>query len=343
MTVSKTAPGVASSSTPVGQATPADLPEDALGTWTSNAVITAPRDVLEQQRASRVDTKAFAGVRPTTGFLERDGARLHFKEWLPASARGQVLFVPGYDDHLGRYDHVLQHLVEQGFAVRAYDPRGEGLSEGGPRGHVEKYGQYVDDLEAMRADFATKTGQPQMFFVTHSNGGLTATRWLETHDQRSVLGVASTGPFFAPAARPSAWVRGLARVTSWFNPAYGQPNPLLPDTLTRDAHFQQAASEDTLKHRQVTVGWYRATTGAQEAAELSAATITAPLLVFHGEADGISSPTVSRRVFDAAGSADKTFTSVPGARHEVFMELDRKNTLEQLTSWLGARLPASRR
>ncbi|MGE3458066.1 MAG: alpha/beta fold hydrolase, partial [Kofleriaceae bacterium] len=62
-----------------------------------------------------------------------------------ATPRGSVVITHGYSEHCGRYREVANVIVRAGWAVLSYDVRGHGRSPG-PRGYVDRFKTYVDDL-----------------------------------------------------------------------------------------------------------------------------------------------------------------------------------------------------
>lgn len=64
--------------------------------------------------------------------------------------------------------------------------------------------------------------------------------------------------------------------------------------------------------------------------------LTAPLLVLHGTADVIASPSSADLLERDAGSTDVTVLRYPGLYHEVFNEPERAQVLGDVTDWLSA-------
>ena len=62
--------------------------------------------------------------------------------------------------------------------------------------------------------------------------------------------------------------------------------------------------------------------------------ITTPLLAMHGTADKITSAPAVQRLVAAAGSADKTFVSWPGAFHELMHEPEQAAVLDKVVAWV---------
>ena len=126
----------------------------------------------------------------------KDGMPLRADFYVPAAAdataeRGLLVLIHGYCEHRGRYGHVAEHLLKQGYTVLAGDLRGHGES-GGERGFVQRFADYVDDIDALRAlgltlDAAFRKTRPPRegtappslpVLVAHSMGGLVCRAYL---------------------------------------------------------------------------------------------------------------------------------------------------------------------
>ena len=59
-----------------------------------------------------------------------------------------VVLVHGAGEHSGRYEHVAERLVADGYAVHALDHRGHGRSQG-PRALIDRVDHAVTDLDAL--------------------------------------------------------------------------------------------------------------------------------------------------------------------------------------------------
>lgn len=90
----------------------------------------------------------------------------------PDGARGRLLFQTGWADSIEKYRETLDHFSARGWAVTAFDWRGQGGSGrlgDGDTGHVEDFATLVADLAAFWRDWRTDDG-PQVI-AGHSMGG----------------------------------------------------------------------------------------------------------------------------------------------------------------------------
>ena len=94
---------------------------------------------------------ALAGRGAESRFLTAsDGVNLHYLRWSSGRSppRAAVIFLHGIASHAGWFGETAADLNSQGVAVYGPDRRGSGRS-GGPRGHLERYGRALDDVEEM--------------------------------------------------------------------------------------------------------------------------------------------------------------------------------------------------
>ncbi len=248
---------------------------------------------------------------------------LHVELFRPAAPpRGVALVVHGYAEHVGRYREVAHVLVERGLAVVGFDLRGHGRSSG-RRGHVDRFADYLDDLEAALALARDQAPGKPVVLVAHSNGGLIVLRAL-TDERRApaVAGAVVSSPFLGLKLKvpaPRIWV---ARLASRIAPGFIQTNGLRVEDITSDPAMQAARLADTLCHDVASARWFTEAMDAQAHVRARATSITVPTCWVIGGADPIA---------DAGLSATLAAT-VPGAQvhvldgflHEVYNETGRE-------------------
>lgn len=264
--------------------------------------------------------------------------QLNEKVWAaPGTARGAVVIVHGYGEHIERYGHVGQALSSAGWAVRGYDLRGHGMSPG-VRGHCLRFGEYLDDLALIVAKAKVSEAAP-LYLLGHSFGALVSCMYLLERPPGGVSGLVLSSPYFK-LAMDVPQVKLLAgKLLSKIYPGLALPSGVKGADVSRDPEVAAAYDRDPLNNRQATARWFTESTAAQEAVLRRAGEITVPTLVLHGGADRIACPRRTEEVFARLGSTDKALHILPGQYHEIFNELaeDRTRTLTLVTSFLSER------
>lgn len=272
-------------------------------------------------------------------FVTHDGLTLFTQWWTPeGEARAVVLLVHGYAEHSGRYDHVAEPFVDRGAAVYAYDQRGHGRSDG-QRAYVDRFEQYLADLDQFRHRVEDRTPDVPVFLFGHSMGGLVALLYVLNYDPdlRGLLLSAPAieiNPDLAPLLRPFAKLLGRLFPTL---PTVRSPQ----DSISRDPAVVEDAQNDPLNYHGRTL----ARTGAEliragEEAQSRLEELTLPFLVIHGTADPLATPAWSERLYERAAADDKTLKLYDGLYHETFNEPEQDEVLRDLGTWLAERMPA---
>lgn len=114
-----------------------------------------------------------------SGFIEtKDRIKLRYAHW-PALAgphRGTVTVLQGRAEFIEKYFEVVTDLRRRGFAVVAFDWRGQGgsqrLTRNPLRGHVSSFKKYQIDLQTVLKGVALATYPGPHFALAHSTGGL---------------------------------------------------------------------------------------------------------------------------------------------------------------------------
>jgi len=77
-----------------------------------------------------------------------DGFELFAQSWKPDSApRAIIVIAHGFGEHSGRYEHVAQYFVDQGYVIYAVDQRGHGESRGKHLGYFDSIETLTNDLK----------------------------------------------------------------------------------------------------------------------------------------------------------------------------------------------------
>jgi lysophospholipase len=272
-----------------------------------------------------------------------DGLTLRAATW-PATTRttrGTVCLVQGRAEFIEKYYETVADLRRRGFAVVAFDWRGQGGSDRTVRdahkGHVGDFDEYRLDLAAIESG-VLEPAMPRPFFgLAHSMGGavcLTAARegWLPFERLVTLAPMVAICMIRRPRAamRLAAVLNRLGRGRSYVpggGPVSIATKPFPGNRLTTDPerYARNAAAALAVGAGAVgdpTVAWLAAAFRAMAPFEDPRwpAPIRVPVLVFAAGDDPVcSTPAIQR--FAARLKAGHTIT-LPGARHEILMERD---------------------
>lgn len=278
-------------------------------------------------------------VRETANeMLAGAGMRLHYRSWIPdGEPRAVVLVSHGHGEHGGRYAELARHLAERGMAVHAIDHRGHGRS-GGPRGHVDRFDDYVRDLETWRGAVTAKLpADLPVFLLGHSLGGLIAIRHLQAHPEADFRGAVLSAPLLGIAVRPPRWKTALSGVFSRILPRLPFSNELDPSMLSTAPGYVEAARADKLLHPTITPRLFTEMGAAMRAAFTQPDSIRIPLLVLAPTGDRVVAPEAVAR-FASACPGDVEVRRYEGFQHEALNETERHRVMDDVTAWLEARI-----
>jgi alpha-beta hydrolase superfamily lysophospholipase len=270
------------------------------------------------------------------GFLSgvRDH-QIYYQHWLPdETVKGVLLVVHGLAEHSGRYMNLVEHLVPQGYALYALDHIGHGRSEG-TRAHVERFSDYTETLQTYEDMVRAWQPDKPFFLFGHSMGGLIAQMYL-LERQDAFRGAILSGAVANMAEATSPLTLFAARVLSALAPKAGL-TVLDADLVSRDPEVVQAYVTDPLVYR----GKIRARLGyemikAANHVTEHAAEISLPIMIVHGERDGLVPASGSQAFYERVGSADKTLEIYEGLFHEVCNEPECTMVLSDIERWLEA-------
>lgn len=307
-------------------------PASAVG-WLTEAELATQGQQIEQFWQQQVVQGSFSGA---------GGVPLHFAYVKPAAAKATVVLISGRTESVIKYQELFYDLSRQGYAVFAYDHRGQGLSGrmlADPQvGHVEDFQLYVDDLQLfiqkMQPEFV---GQP--LALAHSMGGAILSYYLAQYPQTfqaavmaSPMHQANTQLVFGPSDGCY-----LAAALSWTCPdCYAgfaaqpyQAGPFQDNPYTHsELRYQRfrAAYQQYPKAQLGGPSWQWLAQACDVVSELSqiAGQIKTPVLILQAGADTIVTAAAQQQFClslgpQCEGGAVKV---IAGAAHELLIEAD---------------------
>jgi alpha-beta hydrolase superfamily lysophospholipase len=264
------------------------------------------------------------------------GLDLYRQSWRPtAIPHAAVVTLHGLGDHSGLYPAFVDYMVGREMAVHTFDLRGNGRSAG-PRGYVEDWGEYLEDLTRLLTLVSRDDPGRPVFLLGNSLGGLIALEYaLRTPaGLRGVIAVAAPlGKLSVPGP-----LLALGRVMSRVWPRFSLETGMDLSGLARDPTVAEQILADPLFHRRGTARLSTEVPAAIARVQAGADSFRVPLLVLHGSEDRMVSPAGSRLFAARAASLDKQLIEYPGAYHALFADLGREQVLADVAGWIEARL-----
>ncbi len=265
------------------------------------------------------------------------GVRIVYDVWTPPSTpRAVVVLAHGLGEHARRYDHVAQRFGEAGLVTYALDHRGHGRS-GGKRVLLKDISEYIGDYDTLVGIAAKDHPGCKRIVLGHSmGGGIVFAYGVERPDNYDLMVL--SGPAVAAQQAVSPLLVFAAKALGVVAP--GLPvQELDSEAISRDPAVVAAYNSDPLVHHgKVPAGIARALLLVGETMPQRAPALTAPLLVVHGSQDRLTGVGGSRKLVDVVGSSDVELKEYPALYHEVFNEPERAQVLDDVVSWINARL-----
>jgi lysophospholipase len=269
----------------------------------------------------------------TSSFQTSDGLKIHTESWLPDEPKAIVLIVHGYAEHIGRYGHVAERLVQHGYAVYGLDHRGHGRSDG-LRAHFDSFHQPVNDLKQDFDQIKAQHPGKKIFLWAHSMGSLIGLTFALRY-QDELAGMVVTGTAVdGDATQPTALI-AVGKVLSKIIPKVGLIPALPASAISRDPAVVAAYDSDPLIYR----GAFRIGIGsllieAGQNLRARASELHIPVIFMHGSDDQVVPKSGSEYMYVSARSSDKTLKIYPGLFHEVHNELEKETVLADALNWL---------
>jgi acylglycerol lipase len=282
---------------------------------------------------------ALAGRGGESRFLTaNDGIKLHYLCW--SSGRSPpwavIIFLHGIASHGGWFGETATDLNHQGVAVYAPDRRGSGRS-GGPRGHLDRYGRALEDVEeVVRLVSSEHRGTP--LFLAASSWAAKLAVVYAAERPAPLAGLMLLGPGLLPRVNLSPTRQAVVLVACLVAPTARVVIPLTPELYTTNSRYVDLIRADRLRLLEATTRFFWETARLDRRRRDASAGLRLPLLVLQGEDDQMMDVPGTRRWFSRLDIEDKTYRSYPGPGHTLDFEPDRTRYLADMLAWLSTRV-----
>ena len=303
-------------------------------------------------------------MQSSTLTLERDGASIFVRRWLPDGAPSAcVQIAHGLAEHSARYQRLAAALTGAGYAVLASDHRGHGphcaTADLGFFAAADGWRKCLDDLWAVNRQVAADLPGLPIVFMGHSLGSIMGQQFIAEHGEALAGAVLSGTSGSPPAILPLG--RALARFERWrlgprghsailqkmlfedFNKAF-KPARTEFDWLSRDPREVDKYIADPLCGfpftTQLAVDLLDALGPIASKETAARVPKTLPIYIFSGARDpvGVGLQGLIDGYRDT-GHGKVTTSIYADGRHEMLNEINRDAVTADLISWLKTVAP----
>jgi alpha-beta hydrolase superfamily lysophospholipase len=279
----------------------------------------------------------------------QDGTNLFYRVVEPSSkVHCDILFIHGLLEHGGRYlewCESLQSLAAPlGLRIWLPDMRGHGRSEG-KRGHVERFEDYVSDINGFYKSFIQVQKHPKFVFA-HSAGALMTTLWVTGYSldqQPHVDAWIFCAPAYAMKLKVPKWKTMVSSLLSKSAlRGLAIPATMESNLVTRDPDKQKEGDEDPLGVDRVTPQLWESFMDNQRLVRESPLQIEEPALFLVPESDLLIDPETTKKVYENLNGSKKKLFIYKDGYHELFRDTIRDKVTEDCWSWLKTYFPELR-
>ncbi|MAT99294.1 MAG: lysophospholipase [Anaerolineaceae bacterium] len=269
-------------------------------------------------------------------FKSADGLDLYYQNWLPeGEPKAVIVIVHGMGEYGGRYPHVVNALVPKGYAIYAADHRGHGRSPG-KRMFVNKWSEYLDDLDRFIKLVKERWMGRQFFLYGHSMGGNITLNYVLRHPE-GYNGVIASAPAVGKLDIPPI-LAFMSKILSRLAPAMQVKTSLDANDISRDPTVAKAYADDPMVLDFGTPRFGVEFSAAADWAMAHAAEFKPPLLMIHGDSDNIVNVSASRNFFAQVPHDDKKLIVYEGGVHESHNDIHCDQAIADIEQWLEAHL-----
>lgn len=264
-----------------------------------------------------------------TQFLSAEQFNIAYHLYPCNNAKREVIIVHGFDEHKGRYQHVAEFLNQQGCSVICIDLPGHGESSG-KRGHINRFHDFLNTLEIVEKELSNS--QLPLIWYGHSMGGNIVSNYLIQKPTRASKGIVGA-PWLKLAFSPGFIKEVLAMVGSQLFPKLTQNSDLELGSISKIPEVLKAYAEDPLIQHKITPRMFVEIQKAGLFAKQNGGRISVPTLLYHGNADKITSHDSSKKM--ASKSTNIQFLSIDNAYHEVHNDIEKDLLFAEIAKFIS--------
>ena len=259
-----------------------------------------------------------------------DGTKLYLNKEIPEKPKAALVIVHGLCEHQGRYDYLADIVHKADIATYRFDHRGHGRSEG-ERTYYGDFNELLDDTNVVVDMAIGENPDIPVFLMGHSMGGFTVSLYGAKYPRKKLKGIVTSGalthdnvgliagvpkdldPHTQLANELGGGVCSVAEVVDW----YGK-DPYNTKTFTTGLCYALCQGLEWFKEKEKEFAY--------------------PVLMLHGEKDGLVSVKDTYEFFAHAASKDKQMKIYGNLFHEIFNEYCKDEVIGDALGWIEKRI-----
>lgn len=255
-----------------------------------------------------------------------DGTKLYLNKEVPSDSKAIAVIVHGLCEHQGRYDYLANKFHDAGVGTYRFDHRGHGRSDG-ERTYYTDFNELLDDTNVVVDMAIAENPDIPVFLLGHSMGGFTVSLYGTKYLDKKLRGIVTSGALTKDNGRL------ILDVPKELDPHTQLPNEL-GSGVCSVAEVVDWYGKDPYNTKTFTTGLCYALCAGIEWFADKAKGFAYPVLMLHGEKDGLVRVQDTYDFFAAAASKDKQMKIYGGLFHEIFNEYCRDEVIGDALQWI---------
>ncbi len=265
-----------------------------------------------------------------------DNQGILYRTWDAASPRAILLLVHGLGAHTARWDFLGSYMAARGVASYGLELRGFGRTPDRPRGHVDSFSVWEEDILRLREIIASEHPGQKVYLLGESLGGLTVFN-LAASRPEAFAGQIHISPCFKNGLKfpISSYLTLVYQYP--FNKRKTIPVPFTSAMCTRDEAYAAVMEANPDELRVSSLKMLMDTLSGQRRAFRAAASASVPVLFLLAGQDQLVDETASHKLFEKLALADKTVINYPEMHHALSIDRGRERVFDDILAWLQPR------